>query len=234
MTEEMTHALISDRSIARGLAMPAAGGEESCSDALEGNAQRSLISDASIARGLRSLISDESIARGLVMSSPDCILVEESGPYGDEKSEGVEIVQGELFLDHVDEVVSDDDGGEVCEQQLSLYHVARATVANSRLAWLHSLAVSTKLARMALLLQAKHAETQQVKLSNEGSVSLVRHASTRIPHMPDAMLMDESDLFSLAPAGGSLNFVGEEPSGLSDVVTEAELCLIAQCQHPKQ
>ena len=76
--------------------MPAAGGEESCSDALEGNAQRSLISDASIARGLRSLISDESIARGLVMSSPDCILVEESGPYGDEKSEGVEKETGPM------------------------------------------------------------------------------------------------------------------------------------------
>ena len=203
--EEMTRALISDQSIARGLVLCV---DEGAQGSGEGGAQRSLISDASIARGLvdaASMWEEEEDGGG--------------GRRGGEES--VDFVQNELFLDHIDEDYSDPDSDD--EGGPEEYHMSRATIADARLALLQTLVVATKLARMALLLPARHANTQQqITPPSEGAMSLIRQASSRIPRVPD-ILMEESDLFSLA--AGDLN--SSEPGG----VTEAELSLIAQCQH---
>eukprot|EP00946_MAST-07B_sp_MAST-7B-sp1_P001089 g1089.t1 len=233
---DTTRALISDQSIARGLELFADNERDrpstSGKDKLD-QLNRCLISDESIARGL----SAEGGLAGGSTGGGD-VDADAASLGGDSiDSDGcVDLVQGELFLDPIDEDGSDLENHVEDAEPSTLYQIARIRVADAKLALLKSLVLATKFARMAILLQAKQAEQRTrgegLARSSEEHTNLRHLASTRIPQIP-SLPMEESDILlasgnPFAQANGNLISSGSE-----DDVTEAELNLIAQCQQRK-
>ena len=216
--DEMTRALISDQSIARGLAIASAD---------EDPAQVST----------RSLISDESIANGL---GKDFLLVQrrdrdayKMDPISDGDSDGdyeaAAPVQGELFLDSDFESDIEDKHNEFLQNQQhpSMYELAKISIANARIKRLNRMMISAKFARLTTILLAKHPRIEEKPPASVSSsaASLTRIGSTIMPRITDDTSILESDLFS-----SDLSDPQSLINGLS-AVTEAELSLIAKCQH---
>ena len=143
----------------------------------------------------RCLISDESIARGLsaeggltgALTGGGGADVDVASLGGDSiDSDGcVDLVQGELFLDPIDEDCSDLES-HVQDAEPSTFD-SRVRVADAKLALLKSRVLATKFARLALLLQAKRAKqrtrSEGLAHSSEEHTNLRHLASSRIPQI---------------------------------------------------